>query len=86
MSSTGPEPIWNEASPPRGVPAGTRTVRVDLGRAGGWEVALPDQRELVRCRTLDEAQRVAYHCASHEHPCEVVVFDAYHRVLRRELV
>jgi hypothetical protein len=59
------------------------TVRVDLNRRGGWEVTLPSKRDGV---TLDEAQRVAYLCAAHRHPCELVVRDAYHRVLHREFI
>jgi hypothetical protein len=62
------------------------TVRVDLNRRGGWEVTLPSKRDGVTCDTLDEAQRVAYLCAAHRHPCELVVRDAYHRVLHREFI
>jgi hypothetical protein len=40
----------------------------------------------VTCETLDEAQRVAYLCAAHLHPCELVVRDACHRVLHREFI
>jgi hypothetical protein len=29
---------------------------------------------------------VAYQCASRTRPCEVIVHDAYHRVVHRELV
>lgn len=65
---------------------GHLTIRVDHKRRGGWEVTLPNQCDRVTLETLDEAQRVAYLCAAHEHPCELVVRDAYHRVLRRELV
>jgi hypothetical protein len=35
-------------------------VRVDLGRRGGWEIALPGERDRGTCETLDEARRVAY--------------------------
>ena len=62
------------------------TVRVDLNRLGGWEIVLPGERDHVTCETLDEARRVAYLCAVHRHPCELVVCDAYHRVLHRELI
>jgi hypothetical protein len=62
------------------------TVRVDLSGGGDWEVTLPGQRDGVTCETLDEAQRVAYLCAAHLHPCELVVRDACHRVLHREFI
>jgi hypothetical protein len=61
-------------------------VRVDCDRGGGWEVTLPDVRERVRCRSLDEARRVAQECAAQMHPCRLIVHDAYHRVLVRELI
>ncbi len=60
------------------------TVRVQRTDHGGWEVALPDQREPVTCETLDDARRIAYLCAAHRHPCELVVRDAYHRVLEHD--
>jgi hypothetical protein len=33
------------------------------------------------CETLDEARRVAYRQAAECLPCELVVHDAYHRVI-----
>jgi hypothetical protein len=33
-----------------------------------------------------DAQRVAYLSAVHHEPCELIVCDAYHRILRRELI
>ena len=62
------------------------TVNVDCTARGVWEVELPDRAEHVRCETLDDAMRVAYLCAAHRHPCELIVRDAYHRVLHRELI
>ena len=61
------------------------TVHVDRGGGGSWEIALSDQREPVVCRTLEEASRVAHRCAADRHPCELVVRDAYHRVIQHEL-
>ena len=66
--------------------ARTITVRVDLNRHGGWEVALPDQRELITLETLDDARRVAYLCAAHGRPFELIVCDAHHRVLHHEFI
>ncbi len=71
----------------------TRTVRVDLDRRGNWEIALSaqrdplsDQRDRITCETLADARRVAYRYATHRHPCEIVVFDAYHRVVQHEII
>ena len=60
------------------------TIRVDR-RNGGWEVAVSEPDEHVRCGTLEEARRVAYDRAATTGPCEVVVRDAYHRVVQREV-
>jgi hypothetical protein len=62
------------------------TVHVDHTVRGSWEIALPDQREPLVCKTLEEASLVAYRCAADRRPCELVVRDAYHRVLRHELI
>jgi hypothetical protein len=61
-------------------------VRVDRTGRGGWEVAMPDQRERVTCETLEDARRVAYLCAAHGRPCELIVCDAYDRILHHELI
>jgi hypothetical protein len=42
--------------------------------------------ERVLCSTLDDAVRMGYRYASDGEGCELVVRDAYHRVLRHELV
>lgn len=61
------------------------TVRVDLSTRGAWEVALSDLGERMTCETLEEASRVAHQCAANRRPSELIVCDAYHRVVRREL-
>jgi len=61
-------------------------VCVDFNYRGAWDVELPYEAKPVMCRTLDEATRVAYRCAADRRPCELIVRDAYHRVVRRELV
>ena len=58
----------------------------DVNRLGAWEIALSGERQRVTCETLAEAQRVAYRCAIDRQPCDLVVLDAYHRVVRRERV
>jgi predicted kinase len=62
------------------------TVRVDFGGRGGWAIALPGEGERVTCDTLEDARRLARRWAEDRSPCEVVVCDAYHRVLYREIV
>lgn len=78
------------ASARRNVPGGESmhltTVRVDMSTRGAWEVALSDLGEQVRCETLEEASRVAHRCAAERRPSELIVCDAYHRVVHRELI
>lgn len=62
------------------------TVRVDICARGGWEVELPDRGEPVTCESLQEASLVAYRCATDRRPCELIIRDAYHRVLKRQLI
>jgi len=61
------------------------TVRVDHD-SRGWSIVVPDRPEPIVCDTLEDASALARLCASHRRPCELVVHDAYHRVLRREYV
>lgn len=62
------------------------TIRVEHDRNGDWDVELPEQTAPVRCRTLEEARRLAYRQARRRQPCELVICDAYHRVAHRELI
>lgn len=64
----------------------TRTVQVDPNGSGDWQIEVSDQDSVVTCETLDEAQRVAYLFATGRPPCELIVRDAYHRVLHHELI
>ncbi len=73
-------------TPPTGARLNPITVRVDRNPGGAWEVAMPDQRERITCETLDDARRVAYLCAAHTCACELIVCDAYHRVVQREFI
>jgi hypothetical protein len=59
-------------------------VRVLLNARGEWEVLTPHHPRPLRCRSLEEAKRTAYRVASDEGPCELVVHDAYHRVVHTE--
>ncbi len=47
---------------------------------------MPSQHKSVTCETFDDARRVAYLYAARARPCELIVHDAYHRVLHRELI
>ncbi len=59
------------------------TINVEPAPRGTWEVLLPAGVAVV-CPTLDDAVRVGFRHASGVEACELVVQDAYHRVLRRE--
>jgi len=62
------------------------TVRVDITMRGAWEVALSEPGERVTCETLEEASRVAHRSAADRGPSELIVCDAYHRVVHCELI
>lgn len=61
-------------------------VRVLRTRRGRWEVLLPGRRRGTTCETLDDARRIAYLAVAHTRPCELIVHDAYHRVIHHELI
>jgi hypothetical protein len=60
------------------------TVRVDLHINGKWKVAVSQRNEPIVCATLAEARRRGFLAAAERSPCELVVRDAYHRVLAHE--
>lgn len=62
------------------------TISVDPDGRGAWEVTVRNELSHVECRTLDDARRVAYRSASGRRPCELIVRDAYHRVIQRTLI
>ena len=62
------------------------TVRIERDPRGGWRVAMPGGNGLPPCETLEEAQRVAYLSAPRGRVCELIVHDAYHRVLDRVVI
>jgi hypothetical protein len=57
------------------------TIRVDFDGRHGWEVELGDAR--IACATFDDARRIAFLKAARRRPCQLVVRDAYHRVIER---
>jgi hypothetical protein len=60
------------------------TVIVDWNHHGTWCVQLPEPGVWVECDALSDALRLAQVYAARRPSCEIVVRDAYHRVLRRE--
>ncbi len=61
-------------------------MRVRIDRLGGWQVSMPADHGPLRCENLDEARRVARECVAGGRARELIVYDAYHRVLERELI
>ena len=72
----------------RQIAARTRRARVRVGAdgRGGWEVAFGDRAARVVCETLGEARHVGFLSTAHRGPCELVICDAYHRVVHHELI
>jgi len=62
------------------------TVSVDPDGRGAWEVTVRNELSHVACGTLDDARTVAYRSASGRRPCELIVRDAYHRVIQRTVI
>jgi len=53
---------------------------------GHWEVLVLGSKGRISCETLEDARRIAYLSVAHAQDCELVVRDAYNRVLQRELI
>ncbi len=79
-------PLTTPSTENADAPAALRAVRVDRRVRGGWEIEFADEPEHVVCRTLADAKRVAHMYASHGSPCEMIVHDAYHRVISRQML
>ena len=62
------------------------TLCIDPDGRGAWDLVISEDLEHVSCATLDDAKRVAYRRAADRRPCELIVRDAYHRVIGRELL
>jgi len=59
------------------------TVRVEMNRRGAWEVTVPGERMRVVYATLADARRQARSIAG-TRPSELIVRDAYQRLLEHE--
>ena len=59
-------------------------IRVDMDGHDHWDVVSSDPETRVVCTTLDDARRVAFGHAARRR-CELVVCDAYHRVVLHQV-
>src|SRR4029079_7980560 len=72
---------------PRGMDKRPRiTVSVDPDGRGAWEVTVRNELSHVACGTLDNARKVAQRSPSGRRPSELIVRDAYHRVIQRTVI
>ncbi len=53
---------------------------------GRWEVLPPNGRSRIPCETLEDARRVAHLAIGDGDDGELIVRDAYHRVLEHGLI
>lgn len=67
-------------------PSAPTTVCVVHHPRGRWEVMPLGSRGKIACESLDEARHIAYLAVAHADDCELVVRDAYNRVLEHELI
>ena len=81
-----PEMLVGPPVPENGREMPTSTVQVCADHRGGWEIELPDRDDHVSCATLHEARALAFRLAAQMPPCDLVVRDAYERVLQHELI
>ena len=49
-------------------------------------VSSPDGRTAATCESLEDARRLARLSAARAKPCELIVCDAYHRVVEHEFI
>jgi hypothetical protein len=66
--------------------SGRATVCVERSVRGGWEVLAPGGARPIACETLEDAEREAYRSVARTHARELIVRDAYHRVLHYERI
>jgi hypothetical protein len=61
-------------------------VRMGRDRRGRWTIDLADGHDVARCDTLNAARRLAYLYGAGRQHFEIVVRDAYNRVVEHRLV
>jgi hypothetical protein len=62
------------------------TVRVQHHAWGRREVIAADGRGRISCETLEDARRIAYLIVARAERCELIVRDAYNRIIEHELI
>jgi hypothetical protein len=62
------------------------TVCVEHSVRGGWTVLAPGRAGPITCETLEDAERLGHLSLARTHARELIVRDAYHRVLHHERV
>ena len=62
------------------------TVCVQHHPRGYWEVITPDRRVRISYETFDDARRIAFLAVAHARSCELIVRDAYNRIVEHELI
>ena len=73
--------------PPPGDPSREpKMVRVGRNGRGLWEIAMSDGSESVMCETFEVARRAGHAWATRACPCELIVRDAYGRVVQSKLI
>lgn len=66
-------------------PAGRVTINVHFAGRGRWKVVFADRHRGVTCDSFDDALKVAHLMLARNGHCELIVHDAYQRVISREL-
>jgi hypothetical protein len=72
--------------PPRAPVREPSTVRMDAIVVASGRLHCPTADDRVTCETFEDANRAAYLCATRAWPCELIVRDAYGRVVQHELI
>ena len=62
------------------------TVCVRHHPRGRWEVVTPDRMGPILCETLEDARKIAYLALAHAQDCELIVRDAYNRIIEHESI
>ncbi len=86
-AASSPGVAFDGAPVPTMAPVDGRVVHVNFDGQGKWTVALVPSANVARCNTFNDAARVGRSWAEQRRPeCELLVHDAYHRVVERPLV
>jgi hypothetical protein len=61
-------------------------VCIDAGPAGKWLISLPGRGDVIVSETLTDAIRQARGIAETSGSCQLIVRNAYHRVIDRQFI